>query len=265
MKHEAVLAPAPGHGLRRRVDTPVSPAKTTPTPLKTVCSNCHLRDLCLPCGLQGSDIQRLDGLLFGRRRIRTNETLYRAEDRFQFIYAVRSGTFKSSLTLADGRDQVSGFHMAGELMGLDGVAHGRHASAATALEDAEVCAIPYAHLSELAAGSADMQMVMARLMSREIVREHSLMMLLGSMNAEERLAAFLINLSQRLKARGYSSHEFHLRMSRAEIGSYLGMKLETVSRTFSAFQQQRLLEVDKRHIRILDLDALARAFQGPIH
>ena len=150
-------------------------------------------------------------------------------------------------------------------MGLDGVAQGRHASAATALEDAEICAIPYAPLSELAAGSSDMQMVMARLMSREIVREHSLMMLLGSMNAEERLAAFLINLSQRLKARGYSSHEFHLRMSRAEIGSYLGMKLETVSRTFSAFQQQRLLEVDKRHIRILDLEALARAFQGPIH
>jgi CRP/FNR family transcriptional regulator len=265
MKHEAALAPAPVRVLRRPVDAPVPPAKTAPTPLKTLCSNCHLRDLCLPCGLEGSDVQRLDGLLFGRRRIRTGETLYRAEDRFQFIYAVRSGTFKSSLTLADGREQVSGFHMAGELMGLDGVAHGRHASAATALEDAEVCAIPYAHLSELAAGSADMQMVMARLMSREIVREHSLMMLLGSMNAEERLAAFLINLSQRLKARGYSSHEFHLRMSRAEIGSYLGMKLETVSRTFSAFQQQRLLEVDKRHIRILDLEALARAFQGPIH
>jgi CRP/FNR family transcriptional regulator len=247
------------------VDAPVVGGDAAPTPLKTLCSNCHLRDLCLPCGLEGSDVQRLDSLLFGRRRIRTGETLYRPEDRFQFIYAVRSGTFKSSLTLADGREQVSGFHMAGELMGLDGVAQGRHASAATALEDAEICAIPYTHLSELAAGSSDMQMVMARLMSREIVREHSLMMLLGSMNAEERLAAFLINLSQRLKARGYSSHEFHLRMSRAEIGSYLGMKLETVSRTFSAFQQQRLLEVDKRHIRILDLEALARAFQGPIH
>ena len=265
MKHEAVLAPAPVRVLRRPVDAPVVGGDAAPTPLKTLCSNCHLRDLCLPCGLEGSDVQRLDSLLFGRRRIRTGETLYRPEDRFQFIYAVRSGTFKSSLTLADGREQVSGFHMAGELMGLDGVAQGRHASAATALEDAEICAIPYAHLSELAAGSSDMQMVMARLMSREIVREHSLMMLLGSMNAEERLAAFLINLSQRLKARGYSSHEFHLRMSRAEIGSYLGMKLETVSRTFSAFQQQRLLEVDKRHIRILDLEALARAFQGPIH
>jgi len=265
MKHEALRAPASVRVLRRPVGTPVVCGETAPTPLKTLCSNCHLRDLCLPCGLEGSDVQRLDGMLFGRRRIRLGETLYRAEDRFQFIYAVRSGTFKSSLTLSDGREQVSGFHMAGELMGLDGVAHGRHASAATALEDAEVCAIPYAHLSELAAGSSDMQMVMARLMSREIVREHSLMMLLGSMNAEERLAAFLINLSQRLKARGYSSHEFHLRMSRAEIGSYLGMKLETVSRTFSAFQQQRLLEVDKRHIRILDLEALTRAFQGPIH
>lgn len=235
------------------------------TPIKTLCSNCHLKDLCLPCGLGDPDLERLDDLRFGRRRIKAGETLYHGQDRFQFIYAVRSGTFKSSLLLADGREQVSGFHMAGELMGLDGVAHGRHASAATALEDAEVCAIPYAHLTELASGSTEMQLVMARLMSREIVREHSLMMLLGSMNAEERLAAFLLNLSQRMKARGYSPTEFHLRMSRAEIGSYLGMKLETVSRTFSAFQQQRLLEVDKRHIRILDLEALSRAFQPRVH
>ena len=101
-------------------------------------------------------------------------------------------------------------------------------------------------------------------MSREIVREHSLMMLLGSMNAEERLAAFLLNMSQRLKARGYSPTEFRLRMSRAEIGSYLGMKLETVSRTFSSFQQQRLLEVDKRHIRILDLQGLTQVFETAI-
>ncbi len=237
----------------------------TATPLKTLCSNCHLKDLCLPCGLDGSDVERLDGLKFGRKRIKAGEELYRGGEKFQFIYAVRSGTFKSSLMLADGREQVSGFHMAGELMGLDGVANGRHASASTALEDAEVCAIPYTHLTELASDSTDMQMLMARLMSREIVREHSLMMLLGSMNAEERLAAFLLNISQRMKARGYSANEFHLRMSRAEIGSYLGMKLETVSRTFSAFQQQRLLEVDKRHIRILDLDGLNRAFQARVH
>ena len=247
----------------------IAPMSTTPlaasTPrVSTQCSTCHLRELCLPCGLSSDDAQQLDRLSFARRRISTGHTLYRARDRLQFVYAVRSGTFKTSLTLADGREQVSGFHMAGELMGLDGVASGLHASSATALEDSEICAIPYSQLGELSARSGDLQGIVTRLMSREIVREHSLMMLLGSMNAEERLAAFLLNLSQRLKARGYSPVEFHLRMSRAEIGSYLGMKLETVSRTFSAFQQQRLLEVDKRHIRIIDLDGLKRAFEAQV-
>jgi CRP/FNR family transcriptional regulator len=232
-----------------------------PAPLKTLCSTCHLKDLCLPCGLNGQDVERLDGLKFARRRVKEGQALYHEGEKFQFIYAVRSGTFKSHLTLKDGREQVTGFQMAGELLGLDGLAAGTHASSAVALEDAEICAIPYAHLSELAAVSTDLQHVISRLMSREIVREHSLMMLLGSMNAEERLAAFLLNISQRMKARGYSASEFHLRMSRAEIGSYLGMKLETVSRTFSAFQHQRLLDVDKKHVRIVDLEGLKKAFE----
>ena len=236
-----------------------------PVALKSLCSNCHLRELCLPCGMEGTDIERLDSMMFSRRRIRAGTSLYREGDRFEFIYAVRSGTFKTSLELADGREQVSGFYLGGELMGLDGVAQGKHASSATALEDADVCAIPYAHLTELSAANPGMQHVVSRLMSREIVREHSLMMLLGSMNAEERLAAFLLNFSQRLKARGYSPSEFHLRMSRAEIGSYLGMKLETVSRTFSAFQQQGLLDVDKRHIRIADMAGLGRALDMRVH
>lgn len=241
--------------------TPVRFAPRAPAPLQTSCSTCHLKDLCLPHGLDGSEVQRLDGLMFARRRVKEGQALYREGEPFHFIYAVRSGTFKSGITLKDGREQVTGFQMAGELLGLDGLASGKHASGATALEDAEICAIPYAHLSELAAGSTELQHVISRLMSREIVREHSLMLLLGSMNAEERLAAFLLNLSQRLKARGYSASEFHLRMSRAEIGSYLGMKLETVSRTFSGFQHQRLLDVDKKHVRIVDLDGLTRAFE----
>jgi CRP/FNR family transcriptional regulator, anaerobic regulatory protein len=234
----------------------------TPPALTTLCSTCHLKDLCLPCGISAPTVERLDGLHFGRRRVAAGEPLYRAGDAFQSIYAVRSGTFKSVLGATDGREQVTGFSMAGELMGLDGLAQGRHASTAVALEDAEICAIPYEHLMELAAGNSELQRAVGKLMSREIVREHSLMMLLGSMNAEERLAAFLLNVSQRMKARGWSASEFHLRMSRAEIGSYLGMKLETVSRTFSAFVQQRLLAVDKRHIRILDLDALTRTFEA---
>ncbi|HEX9718410.1 MAG TPA: fumarate/nitrate reduction transcriptional regulator Fnr [Ramlibacter sp.] len=242
------------------------PASAAPVvQLKTQCSTCHLRELCLPCGLNGVDLTRLDDMTFTRRKIKAGQTLYREGDRFQYIYAVRSGTLKSSLLLSDGREQVSGFHIAGELVGLDGAAQGHHASAAMALEDTELCAIPFAHLCDLAAGTTGMQHVITRLMSREILREHSLMMLLGSMSAEERLAAFLLNLSQRYAARGYSEREFHLRMSRAEIGSYLGLKLETVSRTFTSFQQQRLLEVDKRHIRITDLEGLTRRLDVRVH
>ena len=254
----AAIHEAPVHVTRSQ------PIAFTPKPvhqLGTQCSTCHLKDLCLPCGLAGSEVQHLDGLMFGRKKVKQGQALYREGDKFQFIYAVRSGTFKSSLTLRDGRQQVTGFHMAGEMMGMDGLASGNNATVAEALEDAEVCAIPYAHLMELAASNSSMQHIVGRLMSREIVREHSLMMLLGSMNAEERLAAFLLNLSQRMKARGYSPAEFHLRMSRAEIGSYLGMKLETVSRTFSLFQHQGILEVDKKHVRILDMDRLAVAVE----
>lgn len=247
---------------------PVHDAASRPvvTLLKTTCSTCHLRELCLPCGLNVNDVDALDRLGFGRRKVMAGETLFTEGNRFTFVYAVRTGTFKSSLMLSDGREQVSGFHMAGELLGLDGVASGKHASTSTALEDTEVCAIPYASLSELAAtGGSEMQQMVMRLMSREIVREHSLMLLLGSMSADERLAAFLLNLSQRMKARGFSAREFHLRMSRAEIGSYLGLKLETVSRSFSAFQRQGLLEVDKRHIRITDIDGLTQAFEVSVH
>jgi CRP/FNR family transcriptional regulator len=259
----AVTALAPVHRIVPLID--VGEHSAQPIQLKTQCSTCHLRELCLPCGMASPDVQRLDEMKFTRRRVKAEQPLFSAGERFHHLYAVRSGTLKSSLTTADGREQVSGFHLAGELIGLDGAANGTHASSATALEDTEVCAIPYEHLTEMSVGNAGMQRVVSRLMGREIVREHSLMMLLGSMNAEERLAAFLLNLSQRMKARGYSPAEFHLRMSRADIGSYLGMKLETVSRTFSAFQRDGLLDVDKRHIRILNLEGLQHVLDTQLH
>jgi len=230
-----------------------------PQPFRPNCSACHLRELCLPGGMTGGDVERLDALLFSRRRVRAGQVVYREGDRFESMYAVRSGTVKTSLMLADGREQVSGFYMAGELMGLDALAEGAHASTATALEDAEVCSIPYVHLSEAAVASTGMQHLVVRLMSREIVREQGLMLLLGGMNAEERLSAFLLDQSRRLDARGYSPSEFHLRMSRAEIGSYLGVTLETVSRTFSAFHRQGLIMVNQRHVRIIDMAGLAGA------
>lgn len=225
------------------------------------CSGCHLRHICLPSGLTALEMAPLDELLFGRRRVKEGQTIYREGDGFDYLYAVRSGTFKSVLTLPDGREQVTGFDMAGELMGLDAVGSGKHASTAVALEDAEICSIPYARLFELGSANPGLQQLVARLMSVEIVREHGLMALLGMMNAEERVSAFLLNISRRLEARGYSPRDFHLRMTRADIGSYLGMKLETVSRTLSAFQQRGLLEVDKKHVRIVDQAGLTRTFE----
>jgi len=220
------------------------------------CSTCRHKDLCLPGGLPPGGAQDLDRLMFSRRRVRRGESVFREGDAFRFLHAVRTGSFKCTATSTDGGQQVTAFRVAGEVMGFDALARGRHTTTATALEDAEVCVIPYTQLLALSARSPGLPQVLSSLMSREIVREHHLMMLLGSMNAEERLAAFLLNMSRRMQARGFSATDFHLRMSRAEIGSYLGLTLETVSRTFSGFQHHGLLHVDKKHVRDLDLDGL---------
>jgi len=226
-------------------------------PLGVLCSTCFGMDPCLPGSPNRCEVHRLDCLVF-TRRVKKGCALYHQGDPFEFIHGVRSGTFKSALDLRDGREHVTGFQMAGELLGLDALAMGRHASSAVALENAETWAIPYARLSDPAATSPALHHAISRMMSREIVRDHGLMLLLGTMNAEERLAVFLLNISRRLQARGYSPSEFHLRMSRAEIGSYLGMKVETVSRAFSTFQQEGLLSVAKKHVSMLDLDGLGR-------
>ena len=229
---------------------------TTVQELRSACSSCNLRELCLPVGLSTNDLERLDDLVAQRRAVSRGEDLFRAGDRFQSVYAVRSGFFKTGLTLEDGREQVTGFQMTGELLGLDGISSDAHTVSATALEDSQVCVIPFEQLEELSREFTDLQRQFHKIMSREIVRDHGVMLLLGSMKAEERLAAFLVNLMQRLQARGYSSSEVILRMTREEIGSYLGLKLETVSRTFSRFQDEGLLDVRQRQIRILDQDRL---------
>jgi CRP/FNR family transcriptional regulator len=232
---------------------------------ETRCSTCPLKGKCVTAGMSDAEVLRMDELKFARRRIKEGEALYGAGQEFGFVYAVRSGTFKSVLTAPDGREQVSGFSMAGDLLGVDGLASGSHATTVVAIEDAEVCAIPYAQLARLGADNPRMYLSLSRLMSSEIVREHRLMVILGSMAAEERLAAFLVDISDRMKARGYSASEFHLRMWRVDIGSYLGMKIETVSRTFSSFQRQRILKVDKKHVQLLDIEALRSLAGHTVH
>ena len=223
---------------------------------KVACSNCNLRELCMPVGLSEAEMKHLDSIIETRRKIRRGEALFTHGDPFNALYAIRTGFFKTVVAAQDGRDQVTGFQMAGEIIGLDGIVNDLHTCDAIALEDAEVCIIPYQQLEALSREVTALQAHVHKIMSREIVREHGMMLLLGNMRAEERLAAFLLNLVQRLHARGFSQHELVLRMTREEIGSYLGLKLETVSRTFSRFAEQGIVEVRQRHVRILDTDAL---------
>ncbi len=231
--------------------------------VKVACSNCNLRELCLPLGLNAQEIDKLETVISTRKRIKRGSALFSAGEKFTSLYAVRSGFFKTRITTADGRDQVTGFQMTGEIIGLDGIVSDRHSCDAIALEDAEVCVMPFDQVEELSREFTTLQHHIHKIMSREIVRDHSVMLLLGSMRAEERLAAFLLNLVQRLHARGFSQSELVLRMTREEIGSYLGMKLETVSRTFSKFVEEGIIEVKQRYVHIKDTEALRQIVNPP--
>jgi CRP/FNR family transcriptional regulator, anaerobic regulatory protein len=226
------------------------------TAIKVACSNCNLRELCMPLGLSEHEMARVDDVVATRRKVARGDHLFSNGDRFNALFAIRTGFFKTRISSEDGRDQVTGFQMAGEIIGLDGIVSDQHTCDAVALEDAEVCVMPFDRIEELSREITSLQRHVHKIMSREIVRENGVMMLLGSMRAEERLAAFLLNLVQRLHARGFSQSELVLRMTREEIGSYLGLKLETVSRTFSKFAEDGIVEVKQRHVRILNAEAL---------
>jgi CRP/FNR family transcriptional regulator len=207
-------------------------------------------------GLSEVEMERVDEVVATRRKVARGDNLFRNGDKFNALYAIRTGFFKTRISAEDGRDQVTGFQMAGEIIGLDGIVSDQHTCDAVALEDAEVCVMPFDRIEELSREITSLQRHVHKIMSREIVRENGVMLLLGSMRAEERLAAFLLNLVQRLHARGFSQSELVLRMTREEIGSYLGLKLETVSRTFSKFVDDGLVEVKQRHVRILSPEGL---------
>ena len=232
---------------------------------KAACSTCNLREICLPVGLTQTELEHIDTrLVAGRRKVARGEMLYKAGDRFDAVYAIWTGFFKSCISSKDGRDQVTGFQMGGELLGLDGISSGRHEVDAIALEDSQVCVIPYGQLQALSVEVASLQQQFHKIMSREIVREHGVMLLLGSMYAEERVAAFLLNLTHRLRSRGFSASSLLLRMTREEIGSFLGLKLETISRTLSKFQAKGLLFVRNRQVQITDPVGLQQVLDGAV-
>jgi len=229
---------------------------------EVTCTSCNLREICLPGNICLEDLEQVQNIVYSRRRVKRGESLFGTGDEFTSVYAIRSGFFNTSVVDGEGREQVTGFFMGGELLGLDGIGSGRHNGTAIALEDSEVCVMPYALIESMSQEFPQLQRHLHSVLSREIVRDHGVMMLLGSMRAEERLAAFLSNLSKRFVRRGYSQSDFHLRMTREEIGSYLGLKLETVSRLFSQFQKDGLIAVEQKHVRILDIAGLDKVLSA---
>jgi CRP/FNR family transcriptional regulator len=223
---------------------------------EAVCSNCSVRDQCLSEGLDPITARGLDELVSTRIRLSKGDTLYRAGAPFIALYAIHSGSLMSVLLAEDGRDQVMAYHMPGELIGLDGIGNDVYQCHVTALEDSEVCVMPFDRIERLGRGSIAFQHNVHRYLSREIMRQANVMLSLGTMRAEQRLAAFLLDLSRRYQARGYSAIEFILRMTREEIGSYLGLQLETISRLMARFQQEGLIQFQGRAVKLLDRSAL---------
>jgi len=229
-----------------------------PSPDKVACQDCSLYQLCLPVGIDQAELRELDRIIKRRRPIQRGEHLFANGDAFHSIYAVRSGSLKTYSLTADGREQVTGFFLPGEIVGLDAIGGGQHSCAARALETTSVCEIPFTELETLGERLPSLPKQMLRIMSKEMHHDQLLLMLLGKRSADERLAAFLISLSQRFGQRGYSSSEYNLSMARNDIGNYLGLAVETVSRLFSRLQDEGILAVRGRHVRILDLPRLRK-------
>jgi len=222
--------------------------------IKAACRECTLRELCLPLGLDGADLLQLEQLVRRRRPLKKGEYLFRHGDSLKSLFAVRRGTIKTTGLMEDGRVQVTGFYLAGELLGIDAISNDRHPCSAEAVEPTEICEIPYHDLEAVAQQVPGLQHQLFKIMSREILRDEQMLMMLGRMTAEERLAACLLSLAQRRL--GAVDGEIRLPMSRQDLGDYLGLALETVSRLFSRFQEEGLIEVHGRQVRITNVDRL---------
>ncbi|WIO75644.1 fumarate/nitrate reduction transcriptional regulator Fnr [Porticoccaceae bacterium LTM1] len=220
------------------------------------CGDCRMNALCLPLALQNDEIDQLDKIVQRGRPFHKDDNVYHAGTEFKSVYAVRSGCIKSFYVNDDGQEQVTGFFLPGEIFGMDGIGHNKYVNSAVALETSAVCEIPFSRLEELSSNIPSLQRHFFQLMSREITNDQQLITLLSKNSAEERVATLILSISSRNARRKLSGTQLRLPMSRADIGNYLGLTVETVSRVFSRFQKQGILDVDKKEITILDLDGL---------
>jgi CRP/FNR family transcriptional regulator len=223
------------------------------------CGDCRLNAICLPISLHVSDIDKLDQIIQRGKPLQKGDYLYRAGEAFHSVFAIRSGTIKTISVSSDGQEQVTGFYLPGEVVGMDGLAQNQYSNSAIALETSAICEIPFSRMEELSLQIPSLQRHFFQLMSKEITADQQLITLLSKNSAEERVASLLLSISTRNHHRQLSATQFRLPMSRADIGNYLGLTIETVSRVFSRFQKQELLAVDKKEIIIRDLPGLKAA------
>lgn len=223
---------------------------------RVACKDCGLFELCIPVGIQPGELELLDRIIKRRKPLKRGEHIFHLGSSFNGICAIRSGSVKTYVPTEDGLEQVTGFHLPGELLGLEAINSGQHGCSAKVLETTNLCEIPYSALAELGERIPSLQQQLLTVMSKELLHDQQIMLLLGKKSAEERLAAMLLNLSIRYQQREFSPVDFHLSMSRNDIANYLGLAVETVSRLFSRFQDEKLLSVQRKHIKILDLEGL---------
>ncbi|MBJ7554010.1 fumarate/nitrate reduction transcriptional regulator Fnr [Marinomonas spartinae] len=226
--------------------------------LSSQCQNCSLSALCLPIALADEDINRLDQIIERKRPLKKGEVLFHQGQPFSSVFAVRTGTLKTFNITSSGEEQITGFYCPSELVGLSGIDDNTYPISAKALETTTVCEIPFSHLENLSAQIPSLKHQMFKVMSRKIGDDQQMMVLLGKKNADEKVASFLLNLSNRFKKRGYSATSFRLSMSRGEVGNYLGLAVETVSRVITRFQKNELIQVDGKEISIIDLPEMQK-------
>ncbi|GBU09379.1 fumarate/nitrate reduction transcriptional regulator [Gammaproteobacteria bacterium] len=224
--------------------------------LKVACANCSLQQLCVPVGLEGDEFSKLEAIVGRGRPLVKGSHIYLPADNFNSLYAIRAGAVKTYTISTDGEEHVTGFYLPGEVIGLDAVCSGTHPCGARTLETTSLCELPFDRLEDLAAVVPSISRQLLRIMSQELRSDEQLLMMVGSQSAEARLASLFLSLSMRLNRRGYSATEFNLSMSRADIGSFLGLAVETVSRLIKRMQENKLVSINHREVKLLDLDKL---------
>lgn len=228
------------------------------SPSSINCQHCGFSQLCLPFTLNDAELDKLDQIIQRKRPSHKGDHLFEAGKQLQALYAVRTGSFKTYTLTEQGEEQITGFHLPGDVIGFDAIGDQQHPSYAQALETAMVCEIPFHNLDQLLDQVPKLRQQLMRLMSQDIHGDQQMMLLLNRKTAEEKLAAFLTNLAQRFGSRGFSRKEFRLTMTRGEIGNYLGLTVETISRLLGRFHKDELIHVDGKLITITNFEELSR-------